>query len=286
MMTRVRIFTFLVLFLGITLVFVGCIDDDDSIPPETDRNEFPTVQEIVISPNAPIYVDDTITLTAVSIDPDNDLLRYTWAKNAGTFNPIEAVGESIQWTAPSTNGTYQVTVVGDDGNGGTSQKHIDLQVYGGDQSGTSDVVGKVRLNPVGGLDTLGYVSAGDTIVLVWDKASPVTTDSTQPDETKYAPDGSQLNPISLAADFPPQYGAADGLPDQNAARYALIGRIGDEGDWFPLNYGTDTDGDGIPNSFSVITPERGKLYLSLNEQESLLLDNTGYWRMSFTISHP
>jgi hypothetical protein len=285
MLTRLKKckFLFLVALLGAMLVIVGCGDDDDSdntVEPEDYQNNFPTVQGILIDPNAPIYADDTVALTAVSTDPDNDHLRYTWTKNAGTFNPIEAVGETINWTAPSTRGTYQVTAFGDDGNGGTSQKHLDLIVFGGDQSGTVDVVGGLRANPVGGTSNLGYVDAGDTIVLIWDGTKAIITDSTEPDVTQYAPDGSRVSPTNPTAVLsPPQFGYAEGLPSQNAARYSLIGRIGEEGSWFAFN------NTGL-NTFSVVAPARGRLYLSLNEQESLLLDNTGYWSMSFTISHP
>jgi len=284
MTRRLRNFTILVVLLGSVFVLSGCGDDDN--PTSPDQNSFPTVEGITINPNAAIYADDTVTLTPVTTDPDNDVLRYTWSKNAGEFDPAEAVGDSIEWTAPSSLGTYQVVVVGDDGNGGTSQKHIELKVYGGDQNGQVDVVGGVRLNPVGGNSDIGYIDAGDTITLVWDKASPVTVDGTRPDETKYAPDGSRLNPTTLAVVSAPQFGYADGLPVRNAARYCIIAKIGDDGDWFEFTNGADGDGNGIPDSFSAVAPNRGKLYLSLNEQESLLADNTGYWRIDFAISHP
>ncbi len=285
MSTWLRKFSVVVVLMGFPLVFAGCGDDDSPTNPEEFQNNFPTVQGIQISPDAPVYADDTITLQAVTDDPDNDVLRYTWAKNAGDFDPAEAVGESVQWTAPSANGNYQVTVVGDDGNGGTSQKHLDIPVYGGNQSGSIDVVGGVRLNPVGGETTVGYVDAGDTITLVWDKASTVTTDSTRPDETKYAPDGSQLDSETMAVKYEPQFGYAEELPSENGARYSIVGKF-DGGEWFAFTPGADTDADGIPNSFSAVAPNRGKVYLSINEQKDLLMDNTGYWRMSFTITHP
>lgn len=284
MTRRLRYFTILVTLLGSVFLMSGCSDDDNPTTPK--QNNFPTIEGISINPNAAIYADDTVTLTPVTTDPDNDVLRYTWSKNAGTFNPTEAVGDSIQWTAPSALGTYQVVVVGDDGNGGTSQKHIDLKVYGGNQNGQIDVVGGVRLNPVGGNSDIGYIDKGDTIVLVWDKASPVTVDGTRPDETKYAPDGSRLNAATLAVISAPQFGYSDGLPARDAARYSIIGKIGDKGGWFEFTNGSDGDGDGIPDSFSAVAPNRGKLYLSLNEQDALLADNTGYWRFSFTITHP
>ena len=284
MMKQYRTLRIFATLLGVALIVVGC--DGGSDNPTSSQNNFPSVQGIQISPNAAVYVDDTITLTPATVDSDNDEIRYTWSKNAGTFDPEEAVGSSINWTAPSTAGTYEITVVGDDANGGTSQKNIEIKAYGGDQSGTVDVVGGVELNPVGELTDIGYIDAGDTLVLVWDKASPITTDSTRPDETKYAPDGSRVDATTLAQVSEPQYGYADGLPSRNAARYSLVGKIGTDGDWFNFTAGLDSDGDGIPNSFSVVASERGKIYLGLNEQESLLADNTGYWRFSFTISHP
>ncbi|PID56902.1 hypothetical protein CSB45_09595 [candidate division KSB3 bacterium] len=269
---------------GAALVVVGC--DGSKNSPTANQNSFPSVQGIQISPHAAVYVDDTITLTPETIDLDGDEIRYTWSKNAGTFSPVEAVGPSIKWTAPSTAGSYEVTAVGDDGNGGTSQKHIQITTYGGNQQGTVDVVGGVRVNPIGELSDIGYIDKGDTLVLTWDTVSPVTTDGTRPDETRYAPDGSRLDAATLTQVSVPQYGSADGLPSKNAARYSVIGKIGDDGDWFDFSAGPDTDGDGIPNSFSVVAPERGKAYLSINEQNSLLVDNTGYWRFTFSINHP
>jgi hypothetical protein len=284
MMTRFRTFSIVAALLGMVLMFSGCDSYDGPTVPLQDQNEFPSIQEIQVSPNAQIFVDDTITLTPQTTDPNNDIIRYVWSKDAGDFNPVEAVGPSIDWTAPSTRGTYRVIAIGDDGNGGTSQRQIDLDVYGGNQSGTVDVVAGVRANPVGGVSAIGYIDTGDTLTLVWDSASPVTTDSTRPDETKYAPDGSRLNTTTLAVISPPQFGFSEGLPVRDAARYSLIGRIG-EGEWFEFIPGPDTNGNGIPNSYSVVAPARGRIFLSLNEQDALLVDNTGFWRFAFTIAH-
>ncbi|PIE33456.1 hypothetical protein CSA56_11660 [candidate division KSB3 bacterium] len=283
MMTQIKQFSILAGLLGLTLMFVGCSDSDS--PTNTTQNEFPTVQGILIEPNAAVYVDDTITLSPQTDDPDDDHIRYVWSKTGGTFDPVEAVGPSIQWTAPGVQGTYQIVVIGDDGNGGTSTKHLDINTYGGDQSGTVDMVGGVQLNPIGGNAILGHIDAGDTLVLVWDGASPVTADSTRPDETKYAPNGARLDAATLTVVSPPQFGSAAGLPLVNAARYALIAKIGSDGGWFELTPGPDADSNGIPDYFTAVAPTRGKVYLGMNEQEDLLQDNTGYWRFSFTMTH-
>ncbi len=273
--------TLAVALFGMT-AFTGCSDSKKS--PTSSENDFPSVQGIQINPNAAVYVDDLITLSPTTIDPDNDEIRYTWSKDAGEFDPAEAVGSSIKWRAPSTAGTYQVIVVGDDGNGGTSQKHLNIKTLGGNQSGTIDVVGGLRANPVGGTTDVGYIDQGDTIMLAWDNVSPITTDSTRPDETRYAPDGSRLDPATNAVVSTPQYGYADGLPTRNGARYALIGRV-ENGDWFEFTPGPDGDGNGIPDSFSAVAPARGRLFLGMNEQNDLLLDNTGFWRFAFTFIH-
>ena len=149
MMTHLRKLTIFVALLGMAVIFVGCSNDSDD-PTGPNQNDFPSIHGILISPNAAVYVDDTVTLTPQTEDPNNDHIRYVWSKDAGTFDPIEAVGPNIKWTAPSTRGTYSVIAVGDDGNGGTSQKQIDIKVYGGNQTGTIDVVGGVRSNPIGG----------------------------------------------------------------------------------------------------------------------------------------
>lgn len=274
--------TFAVALLGMAAL-TGCSDSDSS-PTSAKQNDFPSVQGIQISPNAPVYVDDVVTLSPATVDPNNDEIRYTWSTDAGAFNPEEAVGPSIKWTAPSVAGTYTVVVVGDDGNGGTSQKHLAIKTLGGNQSGTVDVVGGLRANPVGGTSDIGYIDSGDTVTLVWDNASPITTDSTRPDETKYAPDGSRLDPTNNGVVSTPQYGYADGLPARNGARYALIGRV-ESGEWFEFMPGADADGNGIPDSFSAIAPARGRLFLGMNEQNDLLQDNTGFWRFAFTITH-
>ncbi len=257
----------------LVMALVGCGDGSDNpTEPEEYQNNFPTVESIAINPNAAIFVDDLVTLSAVSSDPDDDTLRYTWAKTGGEFDPPEAVGESIQWTAPPTSGTVQVTVVGDDGNGGTSQKHLDLEVIGGDQSNiTVDVVGGVYMTPTGDLTNLGYVDAGDAITLVWDGLSTINVNATQPTTSHYAPDGTNTD-LGTA----PEYGWAEELPQPDAARYSLVGRI-DEGEWF----GFTQSG----NTFTAIAPARGKLFLSINEQQALLADNTGYWRMTFSNAH-
>lgn len=275
MMTRFSKLGLLGVWLGSLLVFTGCGGGSSDSPtdPIHDDNEFPTVVNINITPANAIFVGDTVTLTPMTTDPNADALRYTWTKSTGTFNPLEAVGSSIQWTAPDVAGVYQVIVVADDGNGGTSRKQLDLQVLGGNQSGIAvDVVGGKDKNPVGGVTDLGYVDKGDTVTLVWDGGSPINVNANQPTINDYAPDGTNLD-----TGTPPQYGWADGLPNVNAARYCLVGQIAGTSDWFTFTQ--------AGNVFTAVAPARGRLFLRINEQDALLVDNTGYWHLIFSNAH-
>ena len=57
----------------------------------------------------------TIQLTALATDANNDPLTYTWTTTGGTFNANNA--RAVTWTAPNTEGVYQVNVtVTDNGN--------------------------------------------------------------------------------------------------------------------------------------------------------------------------
>jgi len=52
------------------------------------------------------------TVTCVASDPDNDALTYAWTATDGA---ISGTGGTVTWTAPTTEGTYTVTVTVSDG---------------------------------------------------------------------------------------------------------------------------------------------------------------------------
>ena len=49
----------------------------------------------------------TVQLTALATDPNGDPITYTWTATGGTFN---GTTKTVAWTAPNTEGVFQITV--------------------------------------------------------------------------------------------------------------------------------------------------------------------------------
>lgn len=58
------------------------------------------------------------TFSAAATDPDGDTLNYSWTVEGGSI--LDSIINPIQWTMPAAVGNYYITVVVDDGKGGTA----------------------------------------------------------------------------------------------------------------------------------------------------------------------
>jgi hypothetical protein len=74
---------------------------------------------------ATVGAGSSCTVTCTASDADGDALTYTWTASGGT---ITGTGNSVTWTAPTTEGTYTVSVGVSDGKGGTDSESCDIQV--------------------------------------------------------------------------------------------------------------------------------------------------------------
>ena len=72
----------------------------------------------------------SITLTAVASDPDNDPVTLQWS-GAGTFASLTS--STTTWTAPAQTGTMVLTVTASDGRGGQATATVTVQVLAGEQ---------------------------------------------------------------------------------------------------------------------------------------------------------
>lgn len=87
---------FFVLFLGI--VIAGCGGGVG--------NYAPVIISLTANPSS-VSPGGTSTITCFATDADGDTLTYSWTAIDGT---ISGSGSQVTWTAPSTEGTYNVTV--------------------------------------------------------------------------------------------------------------------------------------------------------------------------------
>jgi hypothetical protein len=67
----------------------------------------------------------TCQIVCIASDPDGDVLSYNWSASGGS---ISGTGAAVNWTAPDSIGSYNVTVVVTDGRGEEVTKQIAITV--------------------------------------------------------------------------------------------------------------------------------------------------------------
>jgi len=65
------------------------------------------------------------TITCDANDPDGDTLTFEWTATGGA---ISGTGGTVTWTAPTTEGSYTISVTVSDGKGGTVSDSVSIQV--------------------------------------------------------------------------------------------------------------------------------------------------------------
>jgi len=75
-----------------------------------------------------VYLDsgDTVAVTAVASDPDNDPQTYTWSSTGGR---VDGNGPQVRWLSAGAGvGSYTVTLHVDDGRGGAASCSTNIRV--------------------------------------------------------------------------------------------------------------------------------------------------------------
>ena len=72
----------------------------------------PEITSVTAAPS-PVVVGGDVALEVIAGDPDADPLTYTWTAADGTFSTTDT--PATTWTAPLTDGSYDVTIEVSDG---------------------------------------------------------------------------------------------------------------------------------------------------------------------------
>ena len=91
------------------------------------RNNAPTVE--LSATFSSLSTGGQGSLLATALDPDGDVVQFTWNCTAGSFS--NGQGQSTLYTAPSASGTFVIEVTGEDGKGGTGKAAFTVYVADG-----------------------------------------------------------------------------------------------------------------------------------------------------------
>ncbi|MCK4368394.1 MAG: DNRLRE domain-containing protein [Dehalococcoidales bacterium] len=105
------------------------------------------------------------TVTCTASDADGDILTYAWTATGGA---ISGTGNSVTWTAPTTEGTYTISVTVSDGKGGTASESCAIIVEM--RFGSIDI----NSSPAGATVYLDGVDTGNITPYVITNAPPGT----------------------------------------------------------------------------------------------------------------
>ncbi|MNX87847.1 hypothetical protein D3C86_1197890 [compost metagenome] len=90
------------------------------------NNRPPTITAYTANPTNTTSPGQAITFSIDAVDPDNDILKYTWTATGGTLSTN--TGRVVNWTPPVSAGTFIVQVALSDQKGGTAEGSQNLVV--------------------------------------------------------------------------------------------------------------------------------------------------------------
>ena len=110
------------IIIVLLLVFlISCSSDSSTTEPEnSSKNIPPQITSLVAQPDA-IKGRETIKLTCLASDSDNDNLTYNWFCREGTFS---GEGLSVNWSAPNRKSIFDIICTVTDGNGGNDSDTV------------------------------------------------------------------------------------------------------------------------------------------------------------------
>lgn len=89
-----------------------------------------------------VLLGSDIKIYSTAEDKDNDVLNYSWSVSGGSFS---GSGSQIIWTAPNVTGTYFISCLVEDGNGGEVSDSVYVEVV--ESINNDPVIKTITANP-------------------------------------------------------------------------------------------------------------------------------------------
>lgn len=94
----------------------------------TSSNQLPVIQDLKIS-SPVVFIGQVVTVRSTAADPDGKPLIYSWRTSAGQFIGSTSL-DTIQWSAPQSPQTVEITLTVRDQSGGEATKSISINISG------------------------------------------------------------------------------------------------------------------------------------------------------------
>jgi hypothetical protein len=110
--------------LGLALAVLVVLGGACLASPEPGGNRPPEVSSLE-SQYTNVYPLGFSGIKCVASDPDGDVVQFRWSCTGGSFT---GNGPVVTWGAPNDYGEYHIMVVAKDGNGGSAQATLTINV--------------------------------------------------------------------------------------------------------------------------------------------------------------
>lgn len=124
--------------IAVTILGSGCAAPSaPTLPaPTPEPNQAPVISSIAAKPVEVLY-GDSVTLTCIATDPDDDPIEYRWSASEGT---ITGTGKEVTWAAPNKDGNFNIAIILRDNRGGQTTGNVMVTV--------SNPIKTIIINPV------------------------------------------------------------------------------------------------------------------------------------------
>ncbi|MFP3898716.1 MAG: PKD domain-containing protein [Dehalococcoidia bacterium] len=111
----------MVMAIAVPLFIASCTTIDEDSPVAG----FPPVIVSLQGDQERVFPSESIQFVCTALDPDGDQLTYQWSASAGT---VDGEGAMITWTAPESEGLYNIRVTVTDASDEEATTHVTITV--------------------------------------------------------------------------------------------------------------------------------------------------------------